>query len=165
MSAKSLFASFSVLALAFMASGCCGLRTCNTGMFPLANLGGRLACGGGCGEVYVGEYINHPPVVDPCGGCGSCSSCDSCNGGTGYGYIGPSCQPARPIFERISALWAFPMFQPTAAIADKHPANPVAVDAVVVFAAKVPFRCMESHLVMVLHRVAATAVTPTMHRA
>lgn len=106
-------------------------------MGPLQGLGSRLACGGGCGEIYVGEYINHPPLVDPCGSCqmtetarggcdscGGCSSCGSesecgCDGEVGYesgslrrtcgdSYTGPSCQPYRPMLQRISMFWGIP---------------------------------------------------------
>ena len=35
----------------------------------LRNARRRLACGAGCGETYVGEWISHPPdSVDPCHG-------------------------------------------------------------------------------------------------
>lgn len=62
-----------------------------------------MACAGGCGEVYVDEYINHPPVCDPCG------TCDSCNGSCGADYVGGcGCQPDRPIFQWISRFWGIP---------------------------------------------------------
>lgn len=87
-----------------LSSGCCGLRNCNSNCGPFANLGGRLACSGGCGEVYVGEYTNHPPVVDPCGSCDGCACGADFNGG--------SCQPRRPILEGLATLWGVP-YSPT----------------------------------------------------
>lgn len=36
------------------------------GMPLAARLKHRLACGDGCGEVYIGEWISTPPTADPC---------------------------------------------------------------------------------------------------
>ena len=91
-------------------TGCMGMRACRTG-----GLGQALACSGGCGEVYVDEYINHPPVCDPCGGCDSCgggcgtSVCGGCDdlgcGGCGDQFTGARCTPCRPILSRLSQFW------------------------------------------------------------
>lgn len=34
----------------------------------------KFGCGGGCGELYVDEWINERPCVDNCG-CGECTTC------------------------------------------------------------------------------------------
>lgn len=60
---------------------------------------------------------------------------------------------------------AFPMYQPTAATADKPLANRVAADAVAAFAAKDLCQRTESWLVMVLLQVVAIAVKPMSPRA
>ncbi len=46
-----------------------GPRLLNPGLLAGAS------CRAGCGEVYVDEWLNEPPVVDNCGGCGGCNSC------------------------------------------------------------------------------------------
>lgn len=59
----------------------------------------NLHCSSGCGEVYWDEYINEPPVCDPCGwnnewvgGCGSCKPWYSrLKNLWGYPYVGPHC--------------------------------------------------------------------------
>lgn len=44
----------------------------------LAGLANLSSCRGACGDVYVDEWINEPPVVDNCGyGC-DCGTCDAC---------------------------------------------------------------------------------------
>ncbi len=81
---------------------CCGPTACGTcgpqmGCSPLADvlpvrLASRAAsrvvnpCADGCGEVYWGERINHPPVLDPCG-------CE---------------QSCRPVLSRLGDLWGRP---------------------------------------------------------
>lgn len=56
-------------------------------------IGEFASCRGGCGEVYVGEWLSEPPTPDPCdfpcGGCGKCNEC----------------QPIRNI---LRALWGTP---------------------------------------------------------
>lgn len=62
-----------------MMSGGCSTGGCG----EAAMVGPRLtpgllagsSCRAGCGEVYVDEWLNEPPVADNCGGCGGCSSC------------------------------------------------------------------------------------------
>lgn len=56
-------------------------------------LAGLISCKGGCGEVYYGERINHPPVVDNCGyDCGGCGNCGQC----------------RPLVNLLQKLWGRP---------------------------------------------------------
>ena len=63
-----------------------------------------MACTGGCGEVYVDEYLNHPPINDPCGTCDT--GCDSCGSGScGANYVGATCQPSRPVLKRLAQFW------------------------------------------------------------
>lgn len=66
-----------------MAGGSCETGSCATGHcdrcdggplpvgafqgMPVAHrIKQRLACGDGCGEVYIGEWISTPPTADPC---------------------------------------------------------------------------------------------------
>jgi hypothetical protein len=51
-----------------------------------------LKCGSGCGELYFDEYINEPPVCDPCG----------CNNEWVGGY-----RECRPWYSRIRDLWGY----------------------------------------------------------
>lgn len=101
------------------------MRSCNSGIMPFDGWGARMACSGGCGEIYVDEYLNHPPVCDPCGSCretGGGSSCDGCGcGGNGCdtcgcsgaltcdaNYVGYGCQPQRPALQWLSRFWGIP---------------------------------------------------------
>ena len=81
---------FCTLAVAVLASGCCGPMGCGPGcgidncydcdgatqlnpymgpMDTLRQMRQRVVCGSGCGEVYRGEWMSTPPdCVDPC--CG-----------------------------------------------------------------------------------------------
>ncbi len=80
--------------------GCCGMRTCS----GWNGFSARMACAGGCGEVYVDEYLNHPPINDPCGSCDT--GCDSCGSGScGANYVGGTCQPSRPVLKRLAQFW------------------------------------------------------------
>ncbi len=59
---------------------CDGMISCDSGpTYGLGALASFASCRGACGEVYVDEWINEPPVADncgyECGGCGHCSSC------------------------------------------------------------------------------------------
>lgn len=95
----------------FSLTGCVGMRSCS--------VGGAMSCSGGCGEIYVDEYLNHPPVCDPCGsscdgGCDSCGTASSCGGGCGGScgggcggtdFIGAQGTPCRPILARLSKFW------------------------------------------------------------
>lgn len=63
--------------------GCGSCSSCDDcgsagGLFrPFGGLFGcggcRLGCGTGCGEVYIGEWLNERPTVDNCG-CGQCQT-------------------------------------------------------------------------------------------
>ena len=109
-----MFTKFGVLgfivATAVTFSGCCCspmVGSCGSGSCCGPNIAGalptRLAgravnsvvnpCGDGCGEVYYGERINHPPVCDPCGDCGGCGSCGNC---------------CRPLLSRLREYWGLP---------------------------------------------------------
>ncbi len=59
-------------------SSACGVSDCSnfySGQGPLARFFGVTQCaGGGCGEVYVDEWINEPPTDDHCG-YGQCLNC------------------------------------------------------------------------------------------
>lgn len=81
---------FAIMAIALLASGCCGPAGCGPGcgsghcndcdglsvkevgtplspLDDLRNLRRQLICGGGCGETYMGEWISTPPDCnDPC---------------------------------------------------------------------------------------------------
>jgi len=64
-------------------TGACGAGTCGPG--PIASL---ASCRGGCGDVYVDEWVSEPPAVDQCCQPASCG-----------------CQPVRNI---LRALWGQP---------------------------------------------------------
>jgi hypothetical protein len=84
--------------LSLFSTGCCCIpaSTCGTGCGPAAFMG-HHACSNGCGEVYVGEWYNHPPQVDPCNTCGDyVGSC---------GHHGCGEQACVPLLHRLSCLW------------------------------------------------------------
>lgn len=66
--------------------GCDSCSTCDSsgglGRGPISRLlshqstgcGCNSCGGGGCGEMYIDEWVNERPVVDNCG-CGECSTC------------------------------------------------------------------------------------------
>jgi len=61
----------------------------------------RLACGDGCGEVYVGEWISTPPTPDPC-------DCDGNYTGVENGMMyHPHAQPVRTTLRRILGIRFF----------------------------------------------------------
>lgn len=69
----------------------CGCDSCGPKAPGL--LAGLASCRGGCGEVYYGERINHPPVADNCGyDCGGCGNCGQC----------------RPLVTLLQKLWGRP---------------------------------------------------------
>ena len=77
-----------------MPGGCggggCSTGTCDTGGCRAAGLGSFLSCRGGCGDVYVDEWISEPPEADNCGyECGGCGHCEHC----------------RPVRGALRALW------------------------------------------------------------
>ena len=89
-------------------TGDCGMGACQTANYSSGPLMNLISCRGGCGEVYVDEWLSEPPVADncgfDCGGCGRCGQCTpirsalrllwgrpfvtSCN----TGLCGPSCE-------------------------------------------------------------------------
>jgi hypothetical protein len=80
-----------------MASGCCciqGTQVCNscssctTGTCGAGALLGIASCRSGCGEVYVDEWVSHPPCMDDCG------------------YPHGAC--GRPLRTALRALWGTP---------------------------------------------------------
>lgn len=73
-------------------SGNCGLGACSTGSCG-GPLMGFASCKGGCGDVYVDEWISEPPTVDNCGyECGGCGNCGQC----------------RPVRNVLKLLWGRP---------------------------------------------------------
>jgi hypothetical protein len=73
---------FGLCLLVAAATGCCRGKKCNYGC-------------SGCGERYMGAYVDDPPRCEPCDGCGnwtggggcgcaSSSCCDSCGHGGGF---------------------------------------------------------------------------------
>lgn len=77
-------------------NGGCGDAACGCGGGGLGFVGplARLAsCRGACGEVYIDEWINHPPQADNCGfTCGGCGQCGQC----------------RPLRSVLKQLWGRP---------------------------------------------------------
>lgn len=79
--------------------GCCG-PLWNPGCGTGCGTGCATACGdgcgacGGCGELYVDPWINHPAdCCDPCDACGN--------------YNGQSCGKCRPVFAGVKSLWGY----------------------------------------------------------
>jgi hypothetical protein len=64
----------------------------DSGQRPVRSLLANASCNSGCGEVYVDEWLNHPPTMDHCG-----TSC--CDGG--------SCG-RQPIRTALRLLWGAP---------------------------------------------------------
>ena len=72
-----------------------GCGTCSAmPMGLLSRVAGRATCSQGCGELYIDERINHPPVCDPCAGEGH--------------YTGSSACDCKPLLSRIGELWGRP---------------------------------------------------------
>lgn len=74
-------------------SSCSSCSSCPTGGCGVGPLLGRASCRGGCGEVYVDEWVSEPPCIDDCGYCNS--GCDSCRSG-------------RPLGSFLRLLWGTP---------------------------------------------------------
>ncbi len=99
---SSLFALLIVLGISLLSSGCCGPMAygpmgcggCATAR-PMMFGGGCGNCGNcdGCGEVYVDEWVNHPPTCDPCDSCGN--------------HNGQTCGSCRPMFDGFKSLWGY----------------------------------------------------------
>ena len=87
----------SMMALFLASAGCCCVQGMpgDCGSCGVGHMAGR-SCAGGCGEVYVDEWISQPPTVDQCcaGDCRPVRSllaalwgsrfvqgCDMCGGG------------------------------------------------------------------------------------
>jgi hypothetical protein len=49
------------------------------------------SCERGCGELYIDERLNEPPVCDPCTGNGE--------------FSGAACGPCKPLWQRVRHLW------------------------------------------------------------
>jgi hypothetical protein len=49
------------------------------------------SCERGCGELYIDERLNEPPVCDPCTGNGE--------------FSGGACGPCKPLWQRVRQLW------------------------------------------------------------
>ncbi len=79
---------------------CCGEPACGTIGYRhpplLGRIGAALACGSGCGEVYWGEWINHPPKY--------CDPCDHHGNWIGAGSCGVGCWHP---FQGIRNLWGY----------------------------------------------------------
>lgn len=69
-------------------TGTCGTGTCGTGTCGPGPIASLASCRGGCGDVYVDEWVSEPPTVDHCCQPNSCGS-----------------QPVRNI---LRALWGQP---------------------------------------------------------
>ncbi len=83
-----------------LANGCCctqRMLTCTS--CPTGNCGAgpfmqHNSCKSGCGEVYVDEWLNHPPCADDCG------------------YNNCMCEDCRPVRTLLRALWGTPYIAP-----------------------------------------------------
>lgn len=85
--------------ISVMASGCCciqGTNVCNScsscpsGTCGAGPLMGLASCRSGCGEVYVDEWVSHPPCIDNCG------------------YADGACGCRQPLRSALRALWGTP---------------------------------------------------------
>jgi len=70
----------------------------NWGTPLLERLKSRFACGDGCGEVYIGEWISTPPTPDPCDQCGNFTG--QCN----HMMYRPGRQPVRNTLRGIAGV-------------------------------------------------------------
>ncbi|MBL8889679.1 MAG: hypothetical protein JNL67_06850 [Planctomycetaceae bacterium] len=71
------------------------------GMPLAARLKHRLACGDGCGEVYIGEWISTPPTPDPCDYDGNYTGVG--NHMAMHGHM----QPVRSLLRKIAGIRFF----------------------------------------------------------
>lgn len=95
--AKFTFLSTAIL---LFSVGCCGPMWQPSGCGSAC---GTAACGtcddgcgscGGCGELYIDPWINHPPdCCDPCDSCGN--------------FNGQSCGKCRGVFAGVKSLWGY----------------------------------------------------------
>ncbi len=74
-------------------SGVVGCSSCPTNSCGAGPLMGLASCRGGCGEVYVDEWVSEPPCIDDCGYCSE--GCDSPRAG-------------RPVRSLLRLLWGIP---------------------------------------------------------
>jgi hypothetical protein len=71
----------------------CGGARCQSG-HPWHGTRNMLTCGAGCGEMYWGDWISHPPACgDPCDNCGN--------------WIGDGCCGPWPLFSGLRSLWGY----------------------------------------------------------
>lgn len=77
--------------------GSAGCGNCGAGVGGcgiVSRVRNSLTCGGGCGDLYVGDWHNYPPGQDPCDDCGN-----DCGGGCGDA----ACR--RPLLTVLRRLW------------------------------------------------------------
>lgn len=98
MRSQQSLSGFAMLALILASAGCCCVQGMpgDCGSCGLGHMASARSCSGGCGEVYIDEWVSEPPTVDAC--CaGSCrpvrsllaalwgsrfvQGCDTCGGG------------------------------------------------------------------------------------
>ena len=88
-----LFALLAIVTFSGCAAMCQNFGCANCGPVAVAGCGDCDECGG-CGELYVDPWINHPAdCCDPCDTCGN--------------YNGQSCGSCRPLFAGIGTLWGY----------------------------------------------------------
>jgi hypothetical protein len=88
------------LLIGLISTGCCGMRPCG----PLG-WGYPGGCGSGCGELYVDEYYNHPPVVEHCGGATSADGLGGCGASCGVACGGGHANfHTQPLLHRVGDL-------------------------------------------------------------
>lgn len=92
-------------AITLVSVGCCGPMWQAGGCGPACGVSscGTAACGscddgcgecGGCGELYIDPWINHPAdCCDPCDSCGN--------------FNGQSCGKCRGVFAGVKSLWGY----------------------------------------------------------
>lgn len=98
----------SMMALLLAGAGCCCVQGMpgNCGSCGMGRLAACKSCSGGCGEVYIDEWVSQPPCVDQCcaGDCRPVRSllaalwgsrfvqgCDMCGGGGCDGGCAGTC--------------------------------------------------------------------------
>jgi hypothetical protein len=88
------------LLIGLISTGCCGMRPCGPMGWSYPG-----ACSTGCGELYVDEHYNHPPVVEHCGGASAAVGVAGCGASCGVACgDGHANFHTQPLLHRVGDL-------------------------------------------------------------